>query len=165
MKWIKYTILILTPLALTLLDTAFFSNLTIKHASIISVFQFLIILSLIANVRNCLIFAAFSVFFFSIFSSLPLWLIFILFFILPSLILYLRKSHLPLPSVLRSTILFVMCNFVFEMILLLYYRQWSRAGFSVFYYFILINSAVGVLLYYIFHLFIGMSTRDGRIKG
>lgn len=164
MKWIKYTILILAPAVLTLLDTAFFSNLTIKDASIISVFQFLILFSLIADAGNCLVFAAFSVFFFSIFSSLPLWLIFLLFFILPSMIMYLRRSHLPLPSVPASAIFFVLSNAIFEMILLLYSKQWSSAGFSVLYYFVLINSIIGVVIYYVAHLIIGLSTR-GKING
>ena len=164
MKWIKYTILILTPALLILLDTTFFSSLTIKNASIISVFQFLIIFSLIADTRNFLIFTTSSVFFFSVFSSLAPFLIFILLFILPSLILFLRKNHLPLPSVPIAIVFFILANFIFEIILLLYYKQWRVEGFSVLYYFVLINSILGVAFYYIFHLIIGISTRNGKIN-
>lgn len=164
MKWIKYTILFFTAIALTLLDTSFFPGLLIKNASIISSFQLMIIFAFLADTKMYLFFTGIVIIFFSIFSSLPVWVIFVLFFVLPGVIIYLRKGHLPLPSVFIALILFTIINFIFEIVLLLYFQEWSKSGFVSLYYFVIINTFFGVVLYYFFHLFLNLTTRGGKIK-
>lgn len=164
MKWVKYTTLFFSAAALTLLDTSFFANLSIRNASIVSVFQLIIIFALMADTKKYFFFVSSAIIFFSIFSSLPVWLIFVLFFVLPGSVLYLRKGHLPLPSVPVALILFAIVNLVFELILLLYFGEWNKNGFSSLYYFVIINTIFGVILYYFFHLFLNLASRGGKIK-
>lgn len=164
MKWIKLTTLFLFAAILVLLDTSFFANLSVHNASIVSVFQLIIIFALIADTKKYLFFAASTIIFFSVFSSLPIWLIALLFFILPSTILYLRKSHLPLPSVPVALILFLIVNLLFEIILLFYVKEWNKDGLLVLYYFVIINTIFGATLYYFYDLFLKIKTRGGKIK-
>ena len=164
MKWLKFTTIFLSAGALTLLDTSFFANMTIRDSSLVSVFQFIIILALVADTRNFFIFISGAIIFFAVFSSLPVWLIFILLFALPSAILYLRKGHLPLPSLPVAAIIILLANLIFELILLLYIKEWNKNGFLVMYYFILINTFFGALIYYFFHLYLNIKTRGGKIK-
>lgn len=164
MKWIKYLILFLLAATLTLLDTSFFANLIVKNTSIISTFQLIIIFALIADTKKYLFVVTSVIIFFAIFSSLPVWVIFLLFFVLPSTIIYLRKGHLSFPSVPIALILFIIANLLFELILLLYVHEWNKSGFLTLYYFVLINSIFGIILYYFFHLFLSLSSRNGKIK-
>lgn len=164
MKWLKYTILFFFAGFLTLLDTSFFANITAKGATIISVFQFILILALLGNTKNYFVFISGAIVFFAIFSSLPVWIIFLLLFILPSTVLYLSKDHLSLLSVPIAAILFLVANFLFELILLLYMKEWNKNGFEVMYYFVILNSIFGIFEYYLFHLFLQKSKKGGRIK-
>lgn len=164
MKWIKYTILFFLAAVLTLLDTSFFANIAVGNASIVSVFQLVIFFAILAEAKNYYFFAASAIILFSIFSSLPVWLIFLLFFLLPSAILYLRKGHLALPSVPATMILFTIANLLFEIILLSYAKEWNKSGFSSLYYFIFINTIFGTILYYLFHLFLNITTRGRKNK-
>lgn len=164
MKWLKFTILFLSAGALTLLDTSLFANMTLKNASIVSVFQFMIILALVADTRNFFIFISGAIIFFAVFSSLPVWTIFILLFLLPSSVLYLRKGHLPLPSVPVAAIILLLSNLIFELVLLLYIKEWNKNGFEVMYYFVLINTVFGSLIYYFFRIYLHIKTRGGKIK-
>jgi len=164
MKWFKFTSLFLAAGAFTLLDTSLFANMTVKNASIVSVFQLIIILALVADTRNYFIFVSGAIIFFAVFSSLPVWTIFILLFLLPCSVLYLRKGHLPLPSLPVATIILLLSNLIFELVLLLYIKEWNKKGFEVMYYFVLINTVFGSLIYYFFHLYLHIKTRGGKIK-
>lgn len=164
MKWLKSITLFLFAGALTLLDTSLFANMTIKNASLVSVFQLIIILALVADTRNYFIFVSGAIIFFAVFSSLPVWTIFILLFLLPSSVLYLRKGHLPLPSVPIAAIILLLANLLFEFVLLLYIKEWNKKGFEVMYYFILLNTVFGALIYYFVHLYLHIRTRGGKIK-
>ena len=164
MKWLKFTTIFLSAGALTLLDTSFFANMTIRNASLVSVFQIIIILALVADTRNYFIFVSGAIIFFAIFSSLPVWTIFLLLFILPSAVLYLRKGHLPLPSLPVAAIIILLANLLFELVLLLYIREWNKNGFLVMYYFILLNTFFGALVYYFFHMYLLIRSRGGKIK-
>lgn len=164
MKWIKFIALFFSAAAFTLLDTSFFANLSVGHATIISTFQLIIIFALISDTKNYFIFMTSTIIFFSIFSSLPMWVIFSLFFLLPSVILYLRKVHLPLPSVPITLILFAIANLFFESILLFYAREWNRSGFSVLCYFIIINTIFGTVSYYVVHSFLNFRAGRGKIN-
>lgn len=164
MKWIKYTILFFSAALLTLLDTSFFPNIIVKNTSIVSVFQLIVIFAFLADAKKYLFFTGIAIIFFSIFSSLPVWLIFVLFFVLPGIIIYLRKGHLPLPSMPIALILFMIINFMFELVLLLYVKEWNKNGFTSLYYFVIINTLFGVILYYFFHSYLNVVTRGGKIK-
>ena len=164
MKWTKLLFLFLLAGILTLLDTSFFANLTLKDASIVSVFQLIIIFALIAETKQFLFFLSSTIIFFALFSSLPIWILFLLLFLLPSLFLYLRKGHLPLPSIPVAIFLFLIANFVFELILLFYAKEWNNKGFSVLCYFVIINTIFGSILYYFYYLILNIRTRGGKIK-
>lgn len=149
MKWAGKILLILFALFLSVMDTAFFSNLTINGASIVSVYMLSIIFAINGDFERFLLFVGATVIFFSIFSSLPIYLIFLLFLVIPSFLLFLRKKYLPHPSVPVSLFYFIIVDFLFEIILLLQSKEWSRNGFEILGYFILINSVFGVIMFYI----------------
>ncbi len=147
MKILRYCSTFLLAGILVLLDTSFFSNLPIGNATIISTLAAIILFSFTGNPRDLISFVSFAIIFFSIFSSLPIWLIFFTFLLIPGLIFYVRKILLPEPSPIFSVIYFFGGNFLFELAILLRSGEWNQKGLAVFVSFVLINSLFGVAVF------------------
>jgi len=151
MNWKKITILMLLSLILTLLDVSFFTSIPIAGATIISTYAVIINFSILKNNKNNnnenFIFEAISLIFFSIFSSVPIWLLLIAFFIIPGTIFYLRKNYFPAPSIIVSIAFFALANLFFDLILLVYFSEYNLAGLKSLLYFVLINTIIGVAIY------------------
>lgn len=147
MKFLFKIILIIVPFILTLLDVSFFSQFSIFGATILSLYSILLIYSFLGEFANFLILATSSIFLFSIFSSVPVWLIFISFFIIPSVIFYLRKNFFPDSSILFVSSIFLLSNFIFQFLLLAYSREWNNQGLLALAYFVFLNSFFGILIF------------------
>lgn len=149
MKLLKYLSLIILALLLTFADASFFSSLSFRNASIVSTLSLVLIFAFLGNSRIFFIFTFSVVIFFSVFSSIPIWLIFLIFFIMPSIFLFLRKSHLPIPSIPFSIVFFVLADFLFELSLLLTSGEWNSAAIKVLLWFVLLNVVFGTVIYYV----------------
>lgn len=148
MIYIKYLILIAVSLVLSFLDISFFSFLDVYGATLLSSFIFLIIFTFVDKTKKDYIIVALSlVLSFSIFSSLPLFPIFINFFFIPAMISYLRRYYLPQPSLIVSVLYFLATTFIFEGVLLIYAKAWNNSGLLTFSWFIFINTVLGIIAY------------------
>lgn len=157
MNWKKSLALIMLSFILSLLDISFFASLSIGGASIVSTYVVIITLALLFDSKKLsnelLVFETSSIVIFSIFSSVPVWLLFFSFFLVPGMILYFRNNYFRTPTVPISIIFFVISNFLFEFSLLLYFGEASQNGFQALLYYILINTIAGVAIYYIANSF------------
>ncbi len=143
---LKLVVLFVLSFALTILDTSFFSFVMIKEAQIISTYLVLVIFAIKADNRF-FEFSTFCAVMFSVFSSLPVWLILVNFCLLPSLFYYFRQKFLPEPSVFSSFLYFVSAAFFFELFLLIYVDQLDAYGATIMGSFVLINAIAGSLIY------------------
>ncbi len=150
MKTYKYIILAILSLLTTLLDTSFFSFIDIFEASIISTFAVLFTMAILNLKREALYFASFSILFYVIFSSVPVYLLFILFLGIP-LILYLTKTKIALnqENVLWVITIFLLANFLFDLLLLLLFGGVSAESITSLFSFIVINTIFGLIIYYL----------------
>lgn len=161
MNYIKYPILIFISFVLVFIDISFFSFIGIFGATLLSSLIFLVIFSILnKDQKDDYIVALSMVLFFSIFSSLPLPIIFIGFFLLPFGIGYVRKHYFSEPSPIGSIPYFLMTNFIFEGVLILYVGDFSSSGLLMFSWFILLNTFFGFLLYSI-----SQSVRNNLMRG
>lgn len=149
MKISKVIIIILFAFLLSILDTSFFSFLPIFGATIISSYDFIINFSIMGKSRDFVFFTTVVVFFFSIFSSLPIWFVVLSFLVVPYAIFYVRNVYFTDPSVLASSMFFGIATFVFSFISMIYRKSWSESGIVALIYFVIINSVFGVALYYL----------------
>lgn len=150
MNYTKALVLTFCSLALCLLDTSFFSAMPLFGATVIGTFALALVLSVSKNQSVLLYYSISSVFFFSIFSSLPVWLIVIVLLLLPYILFFIRKKYFPQLSILSSIPFFMTGTLIFSGLLLVYNKEWSMDGLAVVVYFMLINSAIGTGLHYIF---------------
>lgn len=153
MNNIKKVAIVFFALVLTLLDVSFFSSMPIYDATIVTTFLFVITISLLLFTESFILFAAAAIIFFSIFSSLPAWILVVSFFCIPEIIFYLRKTVVPEPTVPISFFFFIVVNTMFELMLLIYSKEFGRSGFAALGYFVLINSVAGTTLYFISKMF------------
>lgn len=148
MKYLRYSILIFISFVLVFIDVSFLSFWEVYGATVLSSLLFLIIFSMTDKTKKDYVVAALSVVLaFSVFSSLPLFLIIIGFFLIPASIAYVRQRYLPEPNVPISILYFVISSVFFEGILLLYLRAWTANGLLTFAWFVFINSLVGFISY------------------
>lgn len=147
MKIIRQIIIIFIALALVILDVSFFSQLDIYGASILFSFIAAILFALLDRDKNYLIYLLSAVIFFALFSSLPLPIIFINFFLLPAVIYYIKNTYFPEPTILSVIFYFSVATFLFDLIILLYAREWNEAGYLALGYFTVLNSLAGVGLF------------------
>lgn len=151
MTYFKYTIIILIAFCLSFLDIAFFSFLEIYGATILSSFIFLIIFSITDKTKRDYMIASLAVvLFYSIFSSLPLPIIFTGFFIIPASIGYIRERYLPEPTPIVSILYFFVSALLFEGILVAYVKAWNPTGLLTLSWFVFLHILVGFLCYLIF---------------
>jgi hypothetical protein len=145
-KWINILLFGFLALCLVLLDTSFFSFLVLFEAQIIISFVALITFAIKAD-DYLTYFSGFVIIFFSIFSSLPVWLIVINFCVLPEIVFYIRKNLLPEPSVFIIPAYFIAVSFSFEFLLFLYSKEFNASGVLAIGYFVLLNTIAGVVVY------------------
>jgi len=144
----KTLLLIILAFILSILDASFFSFLPVFGATIITSYVTIINFSITEKTNDFLVFTLSVIFFFSAFSSLPVWLIVGVFFILPSLIFFIKKTYFPEPSVFSSFAFFVLGTLLFGIISLIFTKGWTMQGIVSVLYFIILNSAFGVGIYY-----------------
>jgi len=149
MNYTKAFLLIVCAFFLTLLDASFFSAMPLFGATILSSYILALALSISKELNLLLCYVISAVFFFSIFSSLPIWLIVIVFLGVPYVIFYVRKKYFPKLSILPSALFFITGTLIFSTIFLIYNKEWNLNGLIILIYFILINSAIGVGVYYL----------------
>lgn len=161
MKLIKLLGFIVLSLASTLLDVSFFSALPFHEATIISTLSIIIILALLGNLKNEISFSFSAIIFFSLFSSVPVWYLVLTFMIIPTLVLYLRKSYLPDLSVLAATPFFIGLNLIFQLgLTLIVVGGWNNAAFNALGYFVLVNTVSGLLLYFLIKIIFARLERE-----
>jgi len=149
MKIIKKLLIIFFALCLSLLDISFFSTILIGNATILSLFSFVVVFAILEEEKDFLFFSAAAVLFFSIFSSLPTWFIFLMFFLIPQIVLYLRKIFIPEILMPVAILYFVCMNFIFEILLLISYRQLDLNGLKALIYFVIVNTVFSTLSFYL----------------
>lgn len=147
MKWIVTIIIGVLAFLLTLLDVAFFSNLSVYGATIISTFLVAIIFSLDDKWENLVVFCSFSLLFYSIFSSVQVVVLFFVFYILPFMVHYLRKNYFRETSAIFSVAYFAPALAIFDLTLMISTKQWGIEAILALCYFVIINSIFGILIY------------------
>lgn len=147
MKLFKIIIFGILALLLTLLDVAFFSNLPVYGATIVSTFLVAIIFSLDNKWENLVLFGSFSLLFYSVFSSVPILVLAFVFYILPFAVHYLRKNYFRDTSAVFSIAYFAPVLLLFDLSLMIATKQWGAEAVLALCYFVLINSVFGVIIY------------------
>jgi hypothetical protein len=161
MNWKTILIIIVLAFVLALLDVSFLGAITIGGATIISTFVVVIVFAILNKLDATILFAAAAALFFTILSSVPLWIIFLGFFVIPGIVIYLRRTNLPEPNVAVSFFYFIISTLIFELLFLINFREFNLVGFNLTGAFVLINSLAGVIAYYFAKRF---SKRTHRIK-
>jgi len=147
MKIFQQILIILLAFCLVILDVSFFSQLNIYGASILFSFIVAILFVLLNRDKNYLCYLLASVIFFTIFSSLPLPIIFLNFFLLPVAVNYIKNTYFPEPTIISVIFYFFAATFIFDFILLIYAKEWNQSGYLALGYFTVLNSLAGVGLF------------------
>lgn len=149
MKTINLLFWVCLSLVTSLLDVSFFSAMPVYDATIVSTLAVILVLALVGNLRNEVTFSFSSIIFFSLFSSVPVWYLVIAFMIVPTLVLYLRKSHLPDLSVAATIPFFIGVNLLFQAgLIAIVVGGWGAAAWNSLGYFVLINTICGLVIYF-----------------
>jgi hypothetical protein len=149
MNYSKIVALVCIAFVASLMDTSFFSFLPIFGATLLLAYVIALNFALTTRLENLSTYAIPTVFFYSIFSSLPIWLVVLVFFVIPSIVLLIKNKYFPEPSTLSSAIFFVSGTLLFSIILLLYGGDFSLNSMATGIYFTLINSLAGVIMFYL----------------
>ncbi|MFA7253636.1 MAG: hypothetical protein WC107_03700 [Patescibacteria group bacterium] len=150
MKPINYFLLILLLLFSVILDVSFFSSLALNGASIMSAYLILMIGAVISKGRVFLVSLFAVTIFYSIFTSLPLFILLINFVIFPFFINFIRFRFFPKPALFSSLFYFVSAFALLFLVSLIYENSWDARAFSTMPYFVILNSAIGLIFYQIF---------------
>lgn len=149
MNYLKIAGLVLCAFFSSLLDTSFFSAMPVFGATILSTLVIVLTLSVSKELRPVLAYSISAVVFFSAFSSLPIWLILLIFFCVPYFIHFIQTKYFPKISILMALPFFLFGTVIFSAILLFYNKGWNAEGVIILIYFMLMNSALGLGLLYI----------------
>jgi len=166
MNWKKISLLIFLGLMLPFLDVAYFSALPVYGATLITTFVLIINFALLTSPQDSnefVLFEFLAMIFFAVFSSVPIWILFAAFIILPNLIVFFRKNYFSFSSVPLSSIFFLAANFIFEFLLLLSAGEWSREGFLALLSFVIINSIFGVFVFFISNKLVNKKSAEIKI--
>ncbi|MEI7791884.1 MAG: hypothetical protein WCI57_00130 [Candidatus Berkelbacteria bacterium] len=147
MNIFKKILLVCLALATVLLDVSFFSAFEIYGATIISSLAVLLTMAITDRSRNYLIYVFSLILFFTIFSSLPLLVIALEFLALPVGLNYVMTRYFPRPKAVTSPVYYLFGNFIFELVLLVYSKEYNQAGLLTLSYFVVLNSILGVIFY------------------
>jgi len=164
MKPIKFILFVFLGLILVLLDVSFFSFITVMGASIITSFLVLIMMAITDRKKDFAYFSLLLVLYFSIFSSLPLFLIGLNILILPLAMNFVMKKYFRSPNVYASSIYFFIASFVFEFSFLVWVGEWNLNGYMAVLSFVLINTMAGFLLNFLYHKAQNRLLADFEIK-
>jgi len=118
MNYILYILMPILALVLTILDTSFFSFWEVWNTTIISTFCMLMVVVMFGHRRASLVFGAFCTLFLAVFSSVPVYLLMITFFIIPLLVFYIRDKVFFEANYIPALIVFLLSGFIFRLILL-----------------------------------------------
>ena len=100
MSYFKNIIIVVSSFLTVLFDVAFFSNFQFFEANILSTIGLIFSLAIFDKKGRWLLLCSLSsVFFFSILSSLPLWVILLDFLLLPVFLNLIRRRFFPEPNV------------------------------------------------------------------
>ena len=144
-----YFLIPISALLTTILDTSFFSFFDVFGATVVSSFAMLLILATLGYRKITLLFAACSVLFLSIFSSLPLYSMLASFLGLPLLILYLKDKVFYESSIFIVTAVFFISNLIFRIFLLPLQGGATGESLESIMFFPIINTLVCFVLYVI----------------
>lgn len=147
MSIFKKILLVCLALVTVLLDVSFFSTFEIYGATVISSLAILLTMAITDRNRNYLIYAFSLILFFTIFSSLPLIVIAIEFLALPAGLNYVMTRYFPRPRAATSPIYYLFGNFIFELVLMVYAKEYNQVGLLTLSYFVVLNSIFGVIFY------------------
>jgi len=149
MKFHYIIFLFLFAVILVLLDTSFFSFLTLFDASIISSFSFLVFFTLNdKNLNKVLLFASFLAVLFSAFSSLSVLVIMINFIFLPTVMFYLRKNYFSDINQFVVIFILLLINFLFDLVIIFSYQlPWDLNILYQLMSFILINTLFQIFIF------------------
>ncbi|MFA5927423.1 MAG: hypothetical protein WCT32_03140 [Patescibacteria group bacterium] len=147
MRWIKYLLVGVLSLFLVMLDVTYFSSLPIKGATIFSSLVVVIVTALIWPLDPLLILISFLSVLFAIFSSLPIVLILIMFFLLPVALVFCRQRYLPGSSRFVVLVILIVTCLSTEMLMLIFFPEWSSEVATSIGYFVLINSIFGMAVF------------------
>lgn len=145
--YLKKILIVILTFVMVLFDISLFSFWDLHGATVISSLVFILFLAMAAKSKTFLIPSLSALFFFSVFSSLPMLVLFLNFIILPAAVHFFRIRFFPEPNIFSSFFYFVAGSFCFEFVLLIFSGEWNQAGFLTLGYFILINSLFGLLCF------------------
>lgn len=154
-KHVQKLLIILMAFSASLLDVSFFSALSFRGGSIVSGYVIALILAITGRSQNLVLYVVALTIAFSIFSSVPIWLMFICFIFVPLLIIFLRKNYLPEPSLLVAVIYFIFSLAIFELFLMMQSDEFGYKAWEVLGYFVSVNTLFGVFIYSIVKRFKG----------
>lgn len=150
MKTYKYVLYFFVALVTTLLDTSFFSFLSIFEASFVLTFSLLLVLTILDLRKEALYFGFVSILFYTIFSSLPVYLLFLIFLGIP-MVIYLIKIRMAinLENFVWVIITLFFSNLSFYFLLIVFFGEVSAVSLTSFSFFIIINTILGLAVYYL----------------
>lgn len=164
MKTVVKILLIIVALLTTVLDTSFFSLIPIFGATIVSTFSVLLILSLFENRQNFLVFGLSSIVLFSIFSSVPIWFLVLIFLALPSIFTFIINNYFPKHSILPSFLYFFVMSFLFQGVLTLFFGQLGVVYLKIIGSFAIINCLLTFTTYLFIKILIARFYSGVKIK-
>lgn len=147
MNWKKLLLFCLTSYFFTILDVSFFSNFSFFGATIVSAYIIVLVFALVAEKNDCFLFLFLTFFFYAIFSSVPIIILFILFVVLPGILIYLRKYNYVEPTLVVSSVTVFVFLLLFELILLIYYKEFNFSAVKLVTGFVLVNSLVSLIIF------------------
>ena len=163
MNLFKIVSLTLLSFLLVVLDVSFFSFLPIHGATIISVFIVAIFIALTSDTKNIFNFSFASIIFLSALSSLPMFLIFIGFLVLPLINYYLKVVLFKDLNIVLAMLMMFFSTAVFYLIMMIYTGAWGNESLISGWYFVLINSLLGTVMYEVY-LRIRLRFARGEVK-
>lgn len=151
-SWTKNLIFILLALFLSVLDLSFFSAFSLFGATVLTTFMMIVNLALLAKKQSkeeFLIFQVSGFFVYTLLSSVSIWILLVLFILLPSLILYIRLNYFRTLSLPTGLILLIISNLLFEVFLFLQAKQLNSQSVKTIIAFVIMNSLVGFVILFI----------------
>lgn len=142
-----YIIIPLLSLLTTILDTSLFSFYEAFGATIISTFAVIVILAVLDYKKQAVLFAFWSVLFFSALSSLPIYILFLVFVGLPLLIFVFRSKFNFDSGFIIILVLFFLSNLLFRLLLLIIDVEISREMVISLISFPIINTLFCLIIY------------------
>jgi hypothetical protein len=160
MKYINYILLVLLAFLLVVLDTSFFSFLPVYGATILSSYIAMTLLAVVGKWPTLVAIVFATILALALLTSLPMLLIFIVFFVVPFAIYYLRKNYFSEFNLGVSAIFFCAANIIFALLLIIYGGYWGERGLLAGAYFIVIHTLIEMLLLLAFFRLRKIFTRE-----